>query len=150
MLHLKRLSLRNWKAMLIFPYVWKVELPQNCHRIATPWNVWHKSPSNPHIKGFLPYTHPYISIIKRRTLRLLRLKQVKEITLLSTVTIYRLMKQDKFPKQIKLSERTSRWSENEIIEFIINKMNDRNRWFAMNGNLWKDVVSGHYVGFVDA
>jgi len=80
-------------------------------------------------------------------MRLLRLKQVKEITLLSTATIYRLMKEDKFPKQIKLSERTSRWSENEIIEFIIKKMNDRNRWFAMYGNLWKDVVSGHSVGF---
>ena len=60
-------------------------------------------------------------------MRLLTLKQVKEITLLSTATIYRLMKEDKFPEQIKLSERTSRWSENEIIEFIIKKMNDRNR-----------------------
>ena len=66
-------------------------------------------------------------IIKRRTMRLLTLKQVKKITLLSTATIYRLMKEDKFPKQIKLSERTSRWSENEIIEFIIKKMNNRNR-----------------------
>ena len=60
-------------------------------------------------------------------MRLLTLKQVKVITLLSTATIYRLMKEDKFPKQIKLSEITSRLSENEIIEFIIKKMNDRNR-----------------------
>ena len=83
-------------------------------------------------------------------MRLLRLKQVKEITLLSTATIYRLMKQDKFPKQIKLSERTSRWIESEIIEVINQKMSERNRWFAMYGNLWKDVVSGHSVGFEDA
>ena len=41
-------------------------------------------------------------------MRLLTLKQVKVITLLSTATIYRLMKEDKFPKQIKLAERTSR------------------------------------------
>ena len=60
-------------------------------------------------------------------MRLLRLKQVKEITLLSTATIYRLMKQDKFPKQIKLSERTSRWIESEIIEVINQKMSGRNR-----------------------
>ena len=60
-------------------------------------------------------------------MRLLRLKQVKEITLLSTATIYRLMKQDKFPKQIKLSERTSRWIESEIIEVINQKMSERNR-----------------------
>ena len=60
-------------------------------------------------------------------MRLLRLKQVKEITLQSTATIYRLMKEDKFPKQIKLSERTSRWIESEIIEVINQKMSERNR-----------------------
>ncbi len=60
-------------------------------------------------------------------MRLLRLKQVKEITLLSTATIYRLMKLDKFPKQIKLSERTSRWFEMEILEFINQKMSERIR-----------------------
>ena len=60
-------------------------------------------------------------------MRLLRLKQEKEITLQSTATIYRLMKEDKFPKQIKLSERTSRWIESEIIEVINQKMSERNR-----------------------
>jgi prophage regulatory protein len=57
-------------------------------------------------------------------MRLLTLKQVKEITLLSTAKIYRLMKKDKFPKQIKLSERTSRWFEMEILEFINQKMSE--------------------------
>jgi predicted DNA-binding transcriptional regulator AlpA len=57
-------------------------------------------------------------------MRLLTLKQVKEITLLSTAKIYRLMKKDKPPKQIKLSERTSRWFEMEILEFINQKMSE--------------------------
>ena len=33
-------------------------------------------------------------------MRLLTLKQVKEITLLSTAKIYRLMKKDKFPNRL--------------------------------------------------
>ena len=131
MLLLKRLSSRHWKDMASKIRCMDIFLtPLNTHSIHTflgIGKVLHKSPSNPNIKGFLLYTLPFFSITTRRTMRLLTLKQVKEITLLSTATIYRLMKQDKFPKQIKLSERTSKWSENEIIEFIIKKMNDRNR-----------------------
>ena len=131
MLHLKRLSFLYWKDMALKIRCMEISItPLNTHSIHTLLcigKVLHESPSNPHTKGFLLYTHPFFSITKRRTMRLLTLKQVKEITLLSTETIYRLMKQDKFPKQIKLSERTSRWSENEIIEFIIKKINDRNR-----------------------
>jgi prophage regulatory protein len=55
----------------------------------------------------------------------LNLKQVKEITQLSTATIYRLMTQGKFPKQFKLAERTSRWVGSEIEEFINQKIEER-------------------------
>ena len=55
----------------------------------------------------------------------LNLKQVKEITQLSTATIYRLIAQGKFPKQFKLAERTSCWIESEIIEFINQKIEER-------------------------
>ena len=55
----------------------------------------------------------------------LNLKQVKEINQLSNATIYRLMAQGKFPKQFKLAERTSRWIESEIIEFINQKIEER-------------------------
>ena len=51
-------------------------------------------------------------------MQLLKLPQVREITLLSTPTIYRLMAKGKFPKHIKLAERTSRWIESEIYDFI--------------------------------
>lgn len=55
----------------------------------------------------------------------LNLKQVKEITQLSTATIYRLIAQGKFPKQFKLTERTSRWVGSEIEEFINQKIEER-------------------------
>ena len=55
----------------------------------------------------------------------LNLKQVKEITQLSTATIYRLMAQGKFPKQFKLTERTSRWVGSEIEGFINQKIEER-------------------------
>ena len=59
-------------------------------------------------------------------MKLLRLPQVKELTQLSTVGIYRLISQGKFPKQIKIAERSSRWIESEIMEFITEKMKERN------------------------
>ena len=55
----------------------------------------------------------------------LNLKQVKEITQLSTATIYRLIAQGKFPKQFKLTERTSRWVGSEIKGFINQKIEER-------------------------
>jgi|TARA_B110001454_G_scaffold91020_1_gene86769 prophage regulatory protein len=55
----------------------------------------------------------------------LNLKQVKEITQLSTATIYRLIAQGKFPKQFKLTERTSRWVGSEIEGFINQKIEER-------------------------
>jgi prophage regulatory protein len=50
--------------------------------------------------------------------KILKLKEIKLITSLSTATIYRLMKRGKFPKQIKLSERAAGWLEHDINEYI--------------------------------
>ncbi len=58
-------------------------------------------------------------------MKLFRLPQVKELTQLSSAGIYRLMKQGKFPKQIKIAERSSRWIESEIMDFITEKMEAR-------------------------
>ena len=59
-------------------------------------------------------------------MRLLTLPQIKELTQLSSTGIYRLMSQGKFPKQIKIAERSSRWIESEIMDFITEKMKERN------------------------
>ena len=50
--------------------------------------------------------------------KLVRLGTVLEMTTLSTATIYRLMKKGKFPRQIKISERSTRWVLEEIYEWM--------------------------------
>lgn len=47
--------------------------------------------------------------------RLLRLKEVKELTGLGKTMIYRLMREGRFPQQYKPGGYASRWSEGEII-----------------------------------
>ena len=54
--------------------------------------------------------------------RLIKLDTVLEITTLSIPTIYRLMKKGQFPKQIMVSERSARWSESEVLEYINEKL----------------------------
>ena len=54
--------------------------------------------------------------------KLIRIKTVIEITTLSVPTIYRLMKKGQFPKQIMVSERSARWSELEVLEYINEKL----------------------------
>jgi len=60
-------------------------------------------------------------------MKLLKLPQVGEITQLSTATIYRLISVGKFPKQIKLSERTSRWLESKVMDYINKKIEARDK-----------------------
>ena len=56
---------------------------------------------------------------------IIKLYQVQELTPLSRATIYRLIKEGKFPKQIKLSERSSGWIEQEVIDYINNCIQKR-------------------------
>ena len=57
--------------------------------------------------------------------RLIRLEQVLEITTLSAPTIYRQIAKGQFPKQIKLSERSTRWCESEVLNYINEKFKSR-------------------------
>jgi len=57
---------------------------------------------------------------------LIKLPAVKELTTFSPATIYRLMSKGEFPKQIKLSERSSVWSLEEIYNWIEEKKDARN------------------------
>ena len=57
--------------------------------------------------------------------RLIRLDKVLEITTLSVSTIYRQIAKGQFPKQIKVSERSTRWSESEVLKYINDKFNSR-------------------------
>ena len=57
--------------------------------------------------------------------RLIRLDKVLEITTLSAPTIYRQIAKGQFPKQIKLSERSTRWCESEVLNYINEKFKSR-------------------------
>ena len=57
--------------------------------------------------------------------RILRKQEVKRKTGLPNSTIYELISQGKFPKQIKLSTRSSGWLESEIDEWIAAKVSER-------------------------
>jgi len=48
-----------------------------------------------------------------------------EMTTFCRTTIYRLIEQGKFPKQIKLAERSSGWLEGEVLDYLEAKINNR-------------------------
>lgn len=50
--------------------------------------------------------------------RYIRIKELAPMLSLGESTIYRLIKENKFPKQIKLTERTSVWRLSVINEWI--------------------------------
>ena len=56
---------------------------------------------------------------------LIKLPAVKELTTFSSATIYRLISEGEFPKQIKLSERSSAWSLEEVYSWIEEKKDAR-------------------------
>ena len=51
-------------------------------------------------------------------MNIIKLYQVQNIPTLSRTTIYRLIADGKFPKQIKLSERSSGWVEQEVMDYL--------------------------------
>ena len=57
--------------------------------------------------------------------QLVKLPVVRQITTFSSATIYRLIKKGEFPKQIKLSERSSGWILEEIYSWLDQKKNSR-------------------------
>jgi len=54
-------------------------------------------------------------------MKVLRFSQVSEITGLSRMAIWRLEKDDQFPKRIQLTRNTVGWIEQEIIEWLENR-----------------------------
>ena len=52
----------------------------------------------------------------------IRLPQVKEITSLSKSSIYRLMEDGDFPKQVALGARSVVWSKSQVEEWCAQKM----------------------------
>ena len=51
-------------------------------------------------------------------MKILKLNDVKKLTTFSVSTIYRLASEGRFPKPIKLAERSSGWIEQEILDYL--------------------------------
>ena len=58
-------------------------------------------------------------------MKLLRLKQVKELTTLSQATIYRLAAKGVFPKQVTIGDRATAWIEEEVLDFLNKRIANR-------------------------
>ena len=58
-------------------------------------------------------------------MKIIKLHDVKKLTKFSISTIYRLASQGKFPKPIKLAERSSGWLEQEVIDYIEERIKRR-------------------------
>ena len=59
--------------------------------------------------------------------KLLKLKTVLNLTCLSRSQTYLLVQQGKFPKPLKLSERSSAWVEQEVSDWINQRIEARNQ-----------------------
>jgi len=57
--------------------------------------------------------------------QIIKLTAVKELTTFSSATIYRLISKGEFPKQIKLSERSSGWLLEEVNAWLNSKIEQR-------------------------
>lgn len=53
--------------------------------------------------------------------RYIRRPEVERLTGLSRSTIYRLMAENEFPRQIKLTAKASAWAEDEITDWLASR-----------------------------
>ena len=58
-------------------------------------------------------------------MRLIKLKEVKEMTTLAKPTIYRLIAAGMFPKQVSTGERSVAWVLSEVEDWISGRMAER-------------------------
>ena len=56
---------------------------------------------------------------------LLKIQKVIELSTLSRSTIYRLVETGKFPRPVKLTTRTIGWVEEEVRDFLQEKIDNR-------------------------
>jgi len=57
--------------------------------------------------------------------RILRLRDVRERIGLATSSVYDLMKRGNFPRPVRISARSVGWPENEIDDFIADRIAER-------------------------
>jgi prophage regulatory protein len=65
-------------------------------------------------------------------MKLIRLTEVKELTGLGRSSIYKFMNEDMFPKSISLGERAVAWIDEEVEEWIAQRIEQRGRDTEIN------------------
>lgn len=59
----------------------------------------------------------------QRQQRMLRIAGVEELTGLKKTTIYRLVREQRFPAPVRLSHRCSAWQESAVCEWLEERIN---------------------------
>lgn len=63
-------------------------------------------------------------------MRLIKLKTVMDSTGLARSTVYKFIAEGRFPKPVKLGARMVAWVEEEVEEWILNKIEKRNEFYT--------------------
>tara|TARA_Y100001938_G_C8043396_1_gene407455 strand:+ start:68 stop:277 length:210 start_codon:yes stop_codon:yes gene_type:complete len=63
----------------------------------------------------------------KNKIKILKCKDVLQITSLSTSTMYRMIQDNRFPAPIKLSTHAAGWIESEVYEWISEQMAKRGK-----------------------
>jgi prophage regulatory protein len=58
-------------------------------------------------------------------MKLIRLREVMDMTCLAKATIYRMIADGTFPKQVSIGERAVAWVEHEVEDWIFENTNER-------------------------
>jgi len=58
-------------------------------------------------------------------MKIIKMRTVKQLTTFSSSTVYRLIEKGLFPRQIKLSERSSGWIEQEVLDYLNDRVKER-------------------------
>ena len=66
-------------------------------------------------------------ILEKAAREFLRRKDVIALTKIPNATLYELIKQNKFPRQIKLSSRLAVWDAQEIADWQAERMAERDK-----------------------
>lgn len=78
--------------------------------------------------GNSPIEHQWKHTMKNtKTDRLIQLDEVKSMTSLSRSTIYQKMSMGDFPESVSLSNRCTRWSQNELQEWVEKMKSNRSK-----------------------
>ncbi|QMV61548.1 AlpA family transcriptional regulator [Pseudomonas berkeleyensis] len=59
-------------------------------------------------------------------MRLIRLKEVMQVTGLARSTVYKYIAEEAFPKPVSLGERCVGWVEDEVQDWVVAKIQERN------------------------